>query len=88
MPSFSNSLEQAIHAALAFANERRHAFATLEHLSQGARGLVPRCAERREVGIGSLVLLHAAQDTRAPDARPASGMVSRGREAPEAWRSD
>ena len=32
MPSFSNSLEQAIHAALAFANERRHEFATLEHL--------------------------------------------------------
>ena len=32
VPSFSNSLEQAIHAALAFANERRHEFATLEHL--------------------------------------------------------
>ncbi|MGV6846805.1 MAG: ATP-dependent Clp protease ATP-binding subunit ClpA [Marinibacterium sp.] len=32
MPSFSTSLEQAIHAALAFANERRHEFATLEHL--------------------------------------------------------
>ena len=32
MPSFSNSLEQAIHAALALANERRHEFATLEHL--------------------------------------------------------
>ncbi|MDO5528492.1 MAG: ATP-dependent Clp protease ATP-binding subunit ClpA [Paracoccus sp. (in: a-proteobacteria)] len=32
MPSFSNSLEQAIHAALALANERRHELATLEHL--------------------------------------------------------
>lgn len=32
MPSFSNSLEQAIHSALALANERRHEFATLEHL--------------------------------------------------------
>ncbi len=32
MPSFSNSLEQAIHAALALANARRHEFATLEHL--------------------------------------------------------
>ncbi len=32
MPSFSNTLEQAIHAALALANERRHEFATLEHL--------------------------------------------------------
>ncbi len=32
MPSFSSTLEQAIHAALALANERRHEFATLEHL--------------------------------------------------------
>ena len=32
MPSFSNSLEQAIHAALATANSKRHEFATLEHL--------------------------------------------------------
>lgn len=32
MPSFSNTLEQAIHAALAIANSRRHELATLEHL--------------------------------------------------------
>ncbi|MEJ6392399.1 ATP-dependent Clp protease ATP-binding subunit ClpA [Gymnodinialimonas sp. 2305UL16-5] len=32
MPSFSTSLEQAIHAALANANARRHELATLEHL--------------------------------------------------------
>ncbi|MEO0939039.1 MAG: ATP-dependent Clp protease ATP-binding subunit ClpA [Pseudomonadota bacterium] len=32
MPSFSTTLEKAIHAALALANERRHEFATLEHL--------------------------------------------------------
>ena len=32
MPSFSNTLEQAIHAALALANTRQHEFATLEHL--------------------------------------------------------
>ncbi|QGX97380.1 ATP-dependent Clp protease ATP-binding subunit ClpA [Roseovarius faecimaris] len=32
MPSFSNTLEQAIHAALALANARQHEFATLEHL--------------------------------------------------------
>ncbi|PIE08059.1 MAG: ATP-dependent Clp protease ATP-binding subunit ClpA [Rhodobacterales bacterium] len=31
MPSFSTTLEQAIHAALAHANERRHELATLEH---------------------------------------------------------
>ncbi|MEL6647599.1 MAG: AAA family ATPase, partial [Pseudomonadota bacterium] len=32
MPSFSTTLEQGIHAALALANARRHEFATLEHL--------------------------------------------------------
>ncbi len=32
MPSFSNSLEAAIHGALAQANERHHELATLEHL--------------------------------------------------------
>ncbi|MFQ5437687.1 MAG: ATP-dependent Clp protease ATP-binding subunit ClpA [Paracoccaceae bacterium] len=32
MPSFSNTLEKAIHAALAHANEHHHELATLEHL--------------------------------------------------------
>ncbi len=32
MPSFSSTLEQAIHAALALANARHHELATLEHL--------------------------------------------------------
>jgi ATP-dependent Clp protease ATP-binding subunit ClpA len=32
MPSFSRNLEQALHKALAFANERHHEYATLEHL--------------------------------------------------------
>ncbi len=32
MPSFSNTLEQAIHSALALANTRHHELATLEHL--------------------------------------------------------
>ncbi|MCC6000966.1 MAG: ATP-dependent Clp protease ATP-binding subunit ClpA [Pararhodobacter sp.] len=32
MPSFSSTLEQAIHGALALANKRRHELATLEHL--------------------------------------------------------
>ncbi|MBU2980966.1 ATP-dependent Clp protease ATP-binding subunit ClpA [Lentibacter algarum] len=32
MPSFSTTLEQAIHSALALANSKRHEFATLEHL--------------------------------------------------------
>ena len=32
MPSFSTTLEQSIHAALALANARKHELATLEHL--------------------------------------------------------
>jgi ATP-dependent Clp protease ATP-binding subunit ClpA len=32
LPTFSRSLEQALHRALGFANERRHEYATLEHL--------------------------------------------------------
>ncbi|PZO66489.1 MAG: ATP-dependent Clp protease ATP-binding subunit ClpA [Paracoccus denitrificans] len=32
MPSFSQTLEQAIHSALALANQHRHELATLEHL--------------------------------------------------------
>lgn len=32
MPTFSNNLEQSLHRALTFANERSHEYATLEHL--------------------------------------------------------
>ena len=32
MPTFSDSLEQALHKALTFANDRHHEYATLEHL--------------------------------------------------------
>ncbi len=32
MPTFSRSLEQSLHRALAHANERHHEYATLEHL--------------------------------------------------------
>ncbi len=32
MPSFSQSLEAALHRALEYANERKHEYATLEHL--------------------------------------------------------
>ncbi len=32
MPAFSSSLEEALHRALAYANERSHEYATLEHL--------------------------------------------------------
>src|SRR4029450_4567381 len=32
MPTFSRSLEQSLHRALALASERHHEYATLEHL--------------------------------------------------------
>ena len=32
MPTFSPSLEKALHQALTYANERHHEYATLEHL--------------------------------------------------------
>ena len=32
MPSFTNSLEKALHKALTYANERSQEYATLEHL--------------------------------------------------------
>ena len=32
MPSFSSDLEDSLHRALGYANERGHEFATLEHL--------------------------------------------------------
>ena len=32
MPTFSRSLEAALHRALELANERHHEYATLEHL--------------------------------------------------------
>ena len=32
MPSFSKPLEDTLHRAVAFANERKHEYATLEHL--------------------------------------------------------
>ncbi|MEZ5818839.1 MAG: ATP-dependent Clp protease ATP-binding subunit ClpA [Hyphomicrobiaceae bacterium] len=35
MPSFSQNLEQALHKALEYANERNHEYATLEHLLLG-----------------------------------------------------
>ena len=32
MPSFSRNLEESLHRAVAFANQRKHEYATLEHL--------------------------------------------------------
>ncbi len=50
MPSFSQSLENTLHRALEFANERSHEYATLEHLllalidDRDALGVLKACA--------------------------------------------
>src|SRR5471030_2372944 len=49
MPTFSRSLEQSLHRALALANERHHEYATLEHLllsltdDEDALGVMKAC---------------------------------------------
>ncbi len=49
MPTFSRSLEQTLHRALALANQRKHEYATLEHLllslieDQDAAGVMKAC---------------------------------------------
>jgi len=49
----SRNLEKSLHRALAYANERRHEYATLEHLllalteDQDALAVLPRTAEVR-----------------------------------------
>ncbi|WP_421791944.1 ATP-dependent Clp protease ATP-binding subunit ClpA [Hyphobacterium sp.] len=56
MPSFSTSLEDTLHRALGFANERGHEFATLEHLllalvdDEDAAGVMKAC----DVDLGEL----------------------------------
>jgi ATP-dependent Clp protease ATP-binding subunit ClpA len=50
VPSFSQSLEAALHRALEYANERKHEFATLEHLllalvdDRDASGVMRACS--------------------------------------------
>ena len=49
MPSFSRNLEETLHRAVAYANQRRHEYATLEHLllslidDQEAAGVMKAC---------------------------------------------
>jgi ATP-dependent Clp protease ATP-binding subunit ClpA len=89
MPSFSRSLEQALHRALAFANERRHEYATLEHLllalidDQDASAVMRACNVDLDALRRNLVeyvetelanLIHEGRD----DAKPASSASSSG----------
>ena len=84
MPSFSRSLEQALHRALALANERRHEYATLEHLllalvdDQDAAAVMRACSVDTDLLKRNLVeyvenelsnLVHEGRD----DAKPTAG---------------
>ncbi|TVQ58916.1 MAG: ATP-dependent Clp protease ATP-binding subunit ClpA, partial [Rhodobacteraceae bacterium] len=51
MPSFSSSLEEAIHRALALANARRHELATLEHLLLALTDEVEAARVMRACGV-------------------------------------
>ncbi|GJE57492.1 ATP-dependent Clp protease ATP-binding subunit ClpA [Methylobacterium thuringiense] len=84
MPSFSRSLEQALHRALALAGERRHEYATLEHLllalvdDQDAAAVMRACSVEVDVLKRNLVeyvdteLSNLTGDGRQ-DAKPTAG---------------
>ena len=56
MPSFSRQLEESLHRAVAYANQRKHEYATLEHLllslidDEDAAGVMRAC----DVELGAL----------------------------------
>ncbi len=84
MPSFSRSLEQALHRALALANERRHEYATLEHLllalvdDQDAAAVMRACSVDIDLLRRNLVdyvdgeLANLVSDTR-DESKPTAG---------------
>jgi ATP-dependent Clp protease ATP-binding subunit ClpA len=84
LPSFSRSLEQALHRALALAGERRHEYATLEHLllalvdDQDAASVMRACNVDLDVLRRNLVdyvdteLANLVSDGRQ-DAKPTAG---------------
>jgi ATP-dependent Clp protease ATP-binding subunit ClpA len=84
MPSFSRSLEQALHRALALANERNHEYATLEHLllalvdDQDAAGVMRACGVDLDILRRSLAdyvsneLGNLVSDSR-DEAKPTAG---------------
>ena len=84
MPSFSKSLEQVLHRALALANERRHEYATLEHLLLGLLDDRDAVAVMRACGVDLTILrrslvtyidseLKALVTSIGGDAKPTAG---------------
>ncbi len=84
MPSFSRSLESSLHKALAYANERHHEYATLEHLllalldDQDAAAVMRACSVDLDVLRKNLVqyvdedLANLIGDT-GDDSKPTAG---------------
>ncbi|MDB5571940.1 MAG: ATP-dependent Clp protease, ATP-binding subunit clpA [Hyphomicrobiales bacterium] len=85
MPTFSRNLEQSLHRALAVANERRHEYATLEHLllslldDGDAAAVMRACSVDLEALKKSLVdyidheLANLATNGRNDEAKPTAG---------------
>jgi ATP-dependent Clp protease ATP-binding subunit ClpA len=85
MPTFSRNLEQSLHRALAAANERRHEYATLEHLllslldDGDAAAVMRACSVDLESLKKSLLdyidneLANLATNSRHDEAKPTAG---------------
>src|SRR5450830_499096 len=84
MPTFSRSLEQSLHRALAIANARRHEYATLEHLllalidDPDATGVMQACNVDLAALKAALTLyvdndLAALATSDGEDAKPTAG---------------
>ena len=85
MPTFSRNLEQSLHRALAVANERRHEYATLEHLlfslldDGDAAAVMRACSVDLDALKKSLVdyidneLANLATNGRPDEAKPTAG---------------
>jgi ATP-dependent Clp protease ATP-binding subunit ClpA len=92
LPSFSRSLEQALHRALALAGERRHEYATLEHLllalidDQDAAAVMRACNVELDALRRNLVeyveteLVNLVTDGRQ-DSKPTAGSSGSSRRA-------
>jgi ATP-dependent Clp protease ATP-binding subunit ClpA len=84
MPTFSRSLEQSLHRAIALANERHHEYATLEHLllapvdDQDAAAVMRGCnvdVEKLRHNLASYVEseLEDLVTDRSEDSKPTAG---------------
>ncbi|MFN3537195.1 MAG: Clp protease N-terminal domain-containing protein, partial [Brevundimonas sp.] len=84
MPSFSRHLEETLHRAVAYANERRHEYATLEHLllalvDDPEAGAVMRACNVDLVSLKTALALYVDTDLAAlatsmgEDAKPTAG---------------